>query len=99
MKSDNKSILFILSALVAGGLLISTTARAACGDPPVPGVDWTGCAKDGADLSGADLRDIVLVGASFIGANLVAANVHGANLVDVNLSGANRTGAILQKSE
>ncbi len=93
-----KRVLFILPAVVATGILVSAPADAGCGDPPAPGVDWSGCVKANADLRGADLQDADLTGANLAGADLIGANVKNTALVDVDLQGANLTGAMLRQA-
>jgi uncharacterized protein YjbI with pentapeptide repeats len=80
-------VLPILAFMAVGG------ASAACGDLPAAFVDWSGCVKDGEDLSGETLFAANLVGTSFVGANLSGADlrfalVTGADFTDADLSNA-----------
>ena len=93
---------FALAAVVAA-FLVPQAAQAACGDPPAPKVNWSGCDKRGAnllvtnlrgaDLSGANLGGAILSRADLSGAILSDANLRAADLSGANLGGADLTGA------
>jgi hypothetical protein len=51
-----------------------------CNAPAAPGVDWSGCNKDGSFLRNANLANANLQNASFIGAFIVGINIDGASL-------------------
>jgi len=52
-----------------------------CGAAPAPGVNWSDCQLEGAELGGANL-----IGARLRGANLGSANLTGSQLVNADLS-------------
>jgi Pentapeptide repeats (8 copies) len=83
----------------AWGLLlafaVTSTAHAACIDPPMPKVDWVSCDKHGTNLTGARLEGANLTYADLTGARLEGANLSGARLTDAYLSRANLTSANL----
>ncbi len=82
------TIILTLALLLGGGMVGENPARAACGDPPAPDVDWSGCDKRGADLAGANLQR----------ANLRQVDFSGADLSEANLWRAELSGAILKET-
>ncbi|HEY2551485.1 MAG TPA: pentapeptide repeat-containing protein [Streptosporangiaceae bacterium] len=62
---------------------------------PMPGVDWSGCALDGAQLTGADFTGADLSGAKMELTNLTGARLTDANLTGTDLGGSTMTGADL----
>ncbi len=90
-----------LAAALALFLTATSEARAACEDPPTPGVDWSGCNFSGADLysvdlqganlTNADLSLTILWGAKLNGADLTGANLNGTDPNNVDFSGATWT--------
>lgn len=76
-----------------------------CGKPAAPGVDWSGCDKQGVLLRGVDLTRGNLDYANFTGADLsgsrldqislVGTNLHAADLSNADLSNANLSNADL----
>lgn len=88
--------------ILAAGLVVASApaAMAACGDPPGPNVDWSGCDKSGQDFSNEDfsfanLSNANLTGTSFANATMMAVNLSGANLTGANLNNASMGGADL----
>jgi uncharacterized protein YjbI with pentapeptide repeats len=96
----------LLLALLALG---TGAARAACGDSPRPGVDWSKCGKSkknlrNDDLSGgrfemADLSLSNLSGARLRGAHLVRANLTRSSLRHADLTGADLTKALGSRTD
>ncbi len=71
---------------------------------PAPGVDWSDCHFNGANLSGADLSSADLSGASFTHANLASADLADADLGSARLerttlAGANLAATVLAGSQ
>lgn len=84
-----------------------------CGKPAAPGVNWSGCDKQGAllrgvdlargnldyaNFSGADLSGSSLARASLVGANLEAADLSHADLSNADLSNADLSAADMASS-
>lgn len=84
-----------------------------CGKPAAPGVNWSGCDKQGAllrgvdlargnldyaNFSGADLSGSRLARASLVGANLEAADLSHADLSNADLSNADLSAADMASS-
>ena len=61
--------------LAAIGAFTCCMGRAACADPPDPGVDWRSCNFDGYPLTGVDLTGANLNNASFNRADLTGAKL------------------------
>jgi len=85
-------------------------AQTQCGKPAVPGVNWSGCDKQGvmlrgvdlargnldyANFSNADLSGSLLAHASLVGANLKASDLNHADLSHADLSNADLSAADL----
>jgi hypothetical protein len=60
-----------------------------CGALPGPGVDWSNCQMEGAQLSGTDLTNAQLRNSNFTGANMANSKIAGADLAYGNFSLAN----------
>lgn len=83
-----------IAALTAGMVSFAPVATAASSCPsvdrqtgavtpsPAPGVDWTGCDLDYADLAGANLTGANLPGVTLAYANLSGATLSGAEMYD-----------------
>lgn len=91
--------------LVVLAILVFTPAKQAddvidCDRPPVPGVDWSNCFKEGivlqgADLQGARLRNMRLSRADLSGAHLQKAELSYTELSVASLRGAQLADAVL----
>jgi hypothetical protein len=115
--------LAVLIGLAPGSVVTASTASAAPSCPvidptthlaaplPTPGIDWSGCNLDRADLRGASIvganlngasligatfQDTVLDGITFVNAILTGASFRGARLWGANLTGAHLDGVSLQ---
>lgn len=66
---------------------------------PSPGVDWSGCPLDNANLSGADLGGANLSHAHLSGAKLGLSNLTNANLTSADLSNADLGGSNLSGAD
>jgi len=102
-----------LPVVLAGGLLallaLTGTARAACTDPPVPGVNWQRCNFDGLDLTGIDLSGARLRDGSYFRTDLTGSNLStiesprvkfvNAIMIEVTLDGAQLYEADLTKAD
>jgi uncharacterized protein YjbI with pentapeptide repeats len=99
-------------ALTAGSLAGAAAPVAAAADCPAvdptthlttpapsPGVDWSGCVLDGANLSNADLSGANLMNASLTSADLDWANLTNANLGDADLTDAALNYAVVTGSD
>ncbi len=107
----------LISALLVVGMIgyglyydaPTAVSETACGDPPMPGINWQNCRLDGvqyasadlkrADMRGALLRGADLSGALFIGANLEYTDFSGADLSYAQLDQAQMKGANLQNAD
>lgn len=85
----------MLKHLAVSGLLLLLTApaaRAACSDPPDPGVNWRRCdlgdlAIPDIDISGALLRNARFDHADFTGSNFSRVDAEGATFFESTLDG------------
>ncbi|MCK4951436.1 MAG: pentapeptide repeat-containing protein [Gammaproteobacteria bacterium] len=96
-KSVLLSIVFIttlLALLVWGGLFVYTRVpenqvkKLQCDAPPVPGVNWSHCKKEGVVLTGKKLDGAILNSTEMQGANLRGSSFKNADLSYVILSTA-----------
>lgn len=85
------------AACLALGLsfALTSTAEAACSDPPEPDVHWDRCDKTDENLNDQILQSAELNGTNLTDAHLVRADLTGATLMDANLTDADLTGAKL----
>lgn len=103
--------LLLLVGIIVSGFLFrpgGSVSEPICVAPAAPGVNWSNCRKEKADLSGVDLRNallrngrfaaIRLAGANLAGSDLAYADLTGADLRNCNLRGATATGANLHQA-
>ena len=69
MKANPRAAVAILLVVA------SAQAQAGCGDPPAPGVDWSGCTKSRLVLKGRPLMDAKFDRAVLLGVNFAAADL------------------------
>ena len=87
----------MLRVLAATALiLVAPGLRAACGDAPAPGVDWSGCSKERLVLAKASLRHAKFERAILTGINFISADLRGANFASAELNRASFRSANLE---
>jgi len=75
------TILVVISAIIILNLPPPFEEEDACSQPPRPGINWSNCLMEGANLEGRNLS-----GAEMINMNLSQSNLSGAQLANANLS-------------
>jgi len=78
-------MVFLLGCFSAS---LSSTSLAACSDIAAPGVNWSGCDKNGINLENQDLSGAILTGIKLKDANLTGARLVNAELNFSDVSGA-----------
>ena len=84
----NKNFIRISNIASVSGILPPPSP---CLNPPVPGVDWSGCDKTGLVLVNADVSFGTFIRTIFAQADLSGTNFSNAILTEANLIGANLT--------
>jgi hypothetical protein len=85
----------LLGAVAYISLPTREGVRHDCSAKPAPGVNWSNCRMEGAELAGQDLAGARLGNTNLSGANLARAQLPGADLAYANLTSARMTGASL----
>lgn len=88
-------ILIVVTALIFFNTPPQVEEADSCSLPPQPGVSWSSCHMEGADLQGQDLAGADMRNMNLIGVNLSHARLKGANLSYARLSMADLRNADL----
>jgi len=91
--------LTLLAGIIISGFLFKPTTLVsgpACDTPAAPGVNWSNCRKEQADLTRADLSKAALRNSRLTAARLAGADLAGSDLAYADLVGADLSNAQLQ---